>query len=187
MKRGVKLFSVVLALLLLSVQSSKAQQYSLSTNGFDYIALGTLNAEFGVSAARNYSIHFGFKYNPFHYGKEEKREQLKHISLSAGMRYWPWFVNSGWFFSSAVTYRKYSYGGIFTDKSYEGRAAGVEIGGGYAWMLTKNVNLELGLGAFAGGTKYKRYSCVRCGVEEQEKSKIVVSPSDVLLAITIIF
>lgn len=178
---------MILIVALCFAQKSEAQQYSVSTNVFDYIALGTLNAEFGVSASRNYSIHLGVKYNPFHFGKEEKREQLKHISISAGMRYWPWFINSGWFFSSAVTYCKYSYGGVFTKKSYEGRAAGVEIGGGYAWMLAKNVNLELGLGAFAGGTKYKRYSCVRCGVEEREKTKLVVSPSDVLLALTIIF
>ncbi len=187
MKRGGLIFLIISAVLFSRIESLSAQQFSLSTNGLDYLALGTLNMNLGVSVSRNYSIHLDLEYNPFHFGEQEKREQFKHISISAGCRYWPWFVNSGWFFSSALTYCKYSYGGIFTKKSYEGVAYGGEFTGGYAWMLTKRVNLELGLGAFVGGTRYKRYSCVWCGVEEHEKSKFVVSPSDVLLAITIVF
>ena len=187
MKRGaLKILVVELVLIFVSCRL-EAQQYSLSTNGFDYIAFGTINVKAGCSPLRNYSFHLGFEYNPFQFGNRDSREQFKHISASLEGRYWPWFVNSGWFFSSALTYCKYSFGGIFTKKSYEGRALGVNLGGGYAWMLSKSVNLELGLGAFVGGTKYKRYSCVKCGVEEQEKNKLVVSPSDVLLAITIIF
>lgn len=181
------LFLVIgLSFLFLS-NRGEGQQISLSTNILDYAAFGTINLSGSYSLNRHYSIFLEGLYNPFEFGGAENRKQFKQIALVTGVRYWPWFVNSSWFFSGGVRVTKFSYGGIFTKKSYEGRAFGADFRGGYAWMLGEKVNLEIGLGAFVGGAKYKRYSCVVCGIEEMEKSKIVASPSDVLMAITIVF
>ena len=186
--RRINLFLIAVFIWVSGVgNKAQSQQISIGTNMFDYLALGTLNLQMSYSLNKHYSLFLESKYNPFSFGSEENRKQLKQMSIAVGTKYWPWFVNSSWFFSGAIFFGKYNYGGVFTNKSYEGRAFGGNFGGGYAWMLGKRLNLEIGLGAFVGTTHYRRYSCVVCGVEEVEKSKVVVVPSDVQIALSFIF
>lgn len=184
---SMKKIFIITFISILGVFKLYGQNYSISTNLVDYLALGTLNLELSYPISRNYSLNLRGEYNPFSFKSSSSDLRNKHFAISIGGRYWMWHVNSGWFLGSYIAYSKYSISGIFTKKSYEGNAIGATIGGGYAWMLARGVNLELGLGAFVGVTDYTRYSCVRCGVREKDKTKFFVTPADVLIGLNFLF
>lgn len=178
---------IMVAVMILSGGKIKAQNYSVSTNIAGWLEMGTANLEAGIPVAKNWSVYVQGEYNPFHYDMWGKRRQYKHLEFSTGAKYWPWFINSGWFLSGYVNWMKYSFGGVFNEKSYEGNAYGATIGGGYALMLSKSLNLEMGLGAFAGVADYTRFSCIKCGKIEGKKKKIIVAPNNVLIQLTMLF
>lgn len=163
------------------------QNISVASNGADWLFLGSINAEVGYPLSRNYTLNAKASWNPFSFGNGSTKTQYKHISVASGVRYWPWFVNSGWFADTYLTWNKFSISGIINKKSYEGSAVGATIGGGYALMLSKGLNLEMGLCAFIGSATYTKYSCTVCGEKEGKSRGFVVSPGNVLLQIAFIF
>ncbi len=183
---------IILAALALSVATlysggACGQNISIASNGADLLFLGSINAEAGYPLSRNHTLHAKVSWNPFSFGSGSSRTQYKHLSLSSGARYWPWFVNSGWFVSTYLTWNKFSISGILNKKSYEGSAAGATVGGGYALMLGKGLNLEMGLCAFIGSSTYTTYSCTVCGENEGRSRGFVVAPGNVLLQLTWLF
>lgn len=184
--------TIILAALALSVASlysegACGQNISIASNGADLLFLGSMNAEVGIPLSRNFTLHAKTSWNPFSFGSGGSRTQYKHLSVSSGARYWPWFVNSGWFASCYLTWNKFSISGILNKKSYEGSAAGATVGGGYALMLSKGLNLEMGLCAFIGSSTYTRYSCTVCGEKEGKSRGLVAAPGNVLLQIVWVF
>ena len=87
-----------------------ARNFALSTNVLGYADLGTLNLEASYGVARHWSVNAGLRYNPFSYGSGENSVCRKQRSVSAGARYWPWHVYSGWWVSSEMRYQEYSHG-----------------------------------------------------------------------------
>jgi len=164
-----------------------AQNFSLSTNVAQIMMLGTANIRGGYPASRHISVEAGAAYNPFTFGKEQKQKYFRRVEFFAGGRYWPWFVNSGWFVSAYADWAKYAFGGIFTKKAYEGYAYGVKLGGGYALMLDKGVNLEMGMGAFLGMDNHTGYNCTKCGSSLGKKERFVAVPSVLVLGVTLVF
>lgn len=179
--------SAIIALMLLKPLCARGQNYSVSTNVAKWLMMGTANIQAGVPASRHLSIEAGAAYNPFTFGKDKKQKYFRRAEVLFGGRYWPWFVNSGWFISAYADWTKYSWGGIFTQKAYEGNTYGLKLGGGYALMLDKGINLEMGLGAFAGYDKHTEYNCTKCGKSLGKKEGFIVSPSALLLGVTIVF
>ena len=165
----------------------RGQNYSVWVNAAQMLELGTFNIGAGYPVARHFSANAAAAFNPFTYGSGSNRKYFRRMEVFAGARYWPWFVNSGWFVSGYADWAKYSYGGIFTKKAYEGYAYGVKLGGGYALMVQKGFNLEFGLGAFLGALRQTEYSCTKCGTTLGKKEKFAVRPSDLLLGVTIVF
>ena len=84
------------ALMLAAGLALAAQEVALSTNLADYAALGTMNMEATYGFARHWSVNAGVKYNPFSFGEGEKAKQLRQRAVSAGARFWPWHIYSGW-------------------------------------------------------------------------------------------
>lgn len=81
----------------LTAQDNGAQ-FSVGTNLVGYANLVTINAEVGMSVAKKWSVLVHGKYNPFVFSEgEQKQMQHKQITAGAGIRFWPWHVNSGWF------------------------------------------------------------------------------------------
>ena len=192
MKQKKKLFwgcvlSLIALLLLLIGNKADAQNISISTNMGQWLCFGTANIEAGFPVERHFSLHAKGVYNPFTFGEEANSKYYKRVGVALGTRYWPWFVNSGWFMEGDLAWTKYSFGGIFTEKSYEGDAYGAVLGGGYALMLGKGFNLEMGLGAFAGVKSFTKYSCVKCGKVEGKGTKFALAPADVLLRVRFLF
>ncbi|MDO4213892.1 MAG: DUF3575 domain-containing protein [Bacteroidales bacterium] len=175
------------ALMLLGYGAASAQSFSISTNAVDLAGLGTLNCEAAYGVARHWTVNASVKYNPFSYGQGEQIVRYRQRALSAGARYWPWHVFSGWWLSGNVRYQEYNHGGLLDEKSVEGDRFGTGVAGGYTYMLSPHLNLDFGLGVWAGYDIYKRYSCPTCGRIEGSGGKFFVLPSEIIVALTFIF
>jgi len=166
-----------------------AQKSSVSTNVLDWSSLGTMNGGFSYSLSRHWSVTADVKYNPFSYdkGASHKRMQAKQQSYSAGTRYWPWHIYSGWWISGRIRYQEYNFGGVFSVKTSEGDRFGGGFGLGYTHMIHPHFNLELGAGLWGGYETYVTYACPVCGATIGKGSKFFILPSDAIFALAYVF
>lgn len=192
--------AVSAALLLAGAGRADAQQMSISTNAVEWLNLGTVNGEFGVSIAQHFSIHAGARYNNWSFrkgspedrfsdplGEGERQFQNLKQAYSLSVRYWPWYVYSGWWFYLRGQYMEYNRGGIFNHTSEEGDAYGAGIGAGYTYMLNKHFNLDFGAGLWGGQKNYRLYRCTNCGSVMDEGKKLFFLPDDVFVSIIYVF
>ena len=166
---------------------ARAQEFSISTNVVDYANFGTLNLEASYGLARHWTLDAGVKYNPFSFEKGEDMKLNRQRSLSAGARYWPWHIFSGWWLYGAMRYQEYSFGGVLSPQTSEGDRYGGSLGGGYTYMINPHLNLDFGLGIWAGYDVYTTYACQTCGRKVDSGEKFFILPSDIILALTFIF
>ncbi len=188
LKKKMKKFYAAVALVTfisLGTVSSYGQNMYISTNLLDYINLGTINGEFGLSPRPNWSFYVRGRYNPFSFDIGSPL-QNRVASGVVGARYWPWYASSGWFLNAHAGYSKYNIGGIFSSASYEGDAWHLTVGGGYALILSKKFNLDFGLGVQGGYTDYTRYACPRCGKITHEGRRIYIAPGNMLVQLSMI-
>lgn len=166
-----------------------AQNVTISTNALDYVNLGALNAEVGIATGRHISIAAGAIYNPWTWGNAERGElQNKQRTFSAGLRWWPWNIWSGWWMSLKGQYREYNSNLFSTDgRTEEGNAFGASFSIGYAIMLGDHFNLDLGAGFWGGSTNYTTYACPTCGRIVENGTKGFFGPNDLRASIVYIF
>lgn len=157
----------------------------VATNLLDYLNLGTINAEFGLSPWPEWSFYLKGRYNPFTYNFDGQI-QNRVAGGAIGARYWFWYSNSGWFLNAHTGYSKYNTGGIADSYAYEGDAVSVAMGGGYALMLSKRLNLDFALGIQGGHTSYTKYACPKCGKIIGRSKKIFVAPANMLVQLSLI-
>lgn len=166
---------------------ARAQEFSVSTNVVDYANFGTLNVEASYGLARHWTLDAGVKYNPFSFGEGEDLKLNRQRSISAGARYWPWHIFSGWWLYGAMRYQEYNFGGVLSPQTSEGDRYGGSLGGGYTYMINPHFNLDFGLGIWAGYDVYTSYACQTCGRKVDSGEKFFILPSDIILALTFIF
>lgn len=130
----------------------------------DWAFFGTMNAETSLAMNRFISVHAAAKYNPWSWkGGNGGQINEKERSCALGFRYWPWNIYSGWWFGAGARIGEYNRGGLVRRQTEEGDAAGIDFYAGYTLMLDKHLNLELGLGIWAGRKRYRTYECPNCG------------------------
>ncbi len=189
-----------LSLFLLGERRAAAQQVSVSTNAIEWLNLGTINGELGVSVSRHFSIHVGARYNPWTFirgdtkarytdplGETEKQFENRKQAYNLSVRWWPWYIYSGWWWYVRGQYMEYNRGGLFTHTAEEGDNVGGGIGVGYTYMLHKHWNIEFGAGIWAGQSKYTSYRCTNCGTVLDKGTKFFVLPDDVFVSIIYVF
>ena len=180
-----------LIVVLISIASlpSYAQKLSFSTNLLDYACLGTLNADVSYSVSRRWSIMAGVRYNPFTFREDKPQDQfqLRQQSYAAGARLWPWHTMSGWWFAGKLRYQEYSFGGVWSDETEEGDRGGMGLYAGYTHMLSKQFNIEFGIGFWGGLDVYRRYSCPVCGLLMSTGKRLFVLPDDLMISIAYAF
>lgn len=165
-----------------------AQSVSLSTNLLDYADMGTLNIEASYGFARHWSVDAGLKYNPFTYGSGDTAVQRRQRTVTAGARWWPWHIYSGWWVSGNARYQEYNKGGgAEKPQTWEGDRVGAGLRGGYSLMLNPHLNMDFGLGVWAGYDVYTVYECQQCGRVVANGAKYFVLPSDFILSVSYIF
>lgn len=177
----------VAVLLFGAMVSSRAQSVSLSSNFTDLADRGTLNLEAALGLSRHWSLSAGAKYNPFSFGEGDEIRQSKQRLFSIGARYWPWHLWSGFWFSAKCQWQEFNRGGIVSPLTVEGDRLGAALGTGYSVMLSRHLNLDLGIGAWAGYVSSVAYSCPRCGRIEGKSKDFFVLPNDLLLSLSFIF
>lgn len=178
---------IIILLFSLVSFSAGAQRVSVSTNVVDYANFGTINAEVSVAAARHWSINAGVRYNPWTFGEGAESVQNRTRTVSAGFRWWPWNVYSGWWVGGRAQWEEYNRGGIRTPETEEGDAWGAALSGGYSLMLHQNVNLDFGLGLWGGWKRYTVYRCPTCGKISEQGAKAFVMPSDAIVSLMFTF
>lgn len=186
--KKLKSMAVVL-LLVLPVMRVSAQKAAISTDLVGYVNFVAMNVEVSLPVARHWTVNAAARYSPFEFnlgdGKENARN--KQQTYSAGMRWWPWNVYSGWWLSGKLQYQEYNSGGFLSDTTYEGDRVGAGVSGGYSYMLGKHFNIDFGLGLWGGWDKFSKYACPVCGLTDDAGSKFFVLPTDVIIALSYVF
>lgn len=183
-----KQISVAILLLLGIPAKSYAQEWAVSTNLAGYLNLGTLNIEASYAPLRHVSFDISAKYNPFTYHTRNGSQfQNRQRTCAVGIRLWPWHVMSGWWVATRVQYQEYNQGGILKSRTEEGDKVGLSVAAGYTLMLHKNINMEFGLGGWAGYKWYTVYACPKCGVTLDKGAKAFILPNDLVVSIAYVF
>lgn len=168
---------------------ARAQRFSVGTNVADWLSLGTMNASASAAVARHFTLNAEARVNPWTFNTNDSETQLqnRHQTYSIGMRWWPWYVYSGWWVGLAAQYQEYNRGGIFSRNTEEGDAFGAVLSAGYTLMLHEHLNLDIGAAGWTGQTVYTVYDCPRCGRISDSGKKWFVLPSEVYLSLIWIF
>ena len=169
-----------------------AQIWTVQTNVLDWSALGTANVEFGASLSQHFSLVAGGRYNPWEFQDEKNDAIVRNQQKTAylGLRYWPWYVNSGlWIAFKGQYMASFSNTGIWRAALKEGKNGfGGGLSMGYTFMLSKHLNLELGAGAWAGVfQEYGFYSSPKKYDVREEGRKTFIYPDTVSLSFVYVF
>lgn len=190
MRRLVRKLLPSVGLLLLNGFLLSAQELSLSTNALGYANMGTMNITAAWGFSRHFSAETGVRYNPFTFPGREGVADVMHNrqrTLSAGLRFWPWHIHSGWWLGGKAQYQEYNIGGITEPEAHEGDRYGFGLIGGYTYMLSPHFNLELGAGAWAGHESYTVFECPECGRIVDNGNRTFFLPDELLLGLVYVF
>lgn len=105
---------------------SLEKNWALSLNIADYVDWGTVQGSIQYGISRHFSIDASARVN--------RHDRI----FSAGARWWPWYIYSGWWLK-----------GIGQVES-AGEAYGAGLSLGYSLILTSWLNLDFGIGGWAG-------------------------------------
>ena len=184
---GNKRWLLVALLLLAGAHAGYAQRWTVGTNVVDYANFGTLNLEGSVAVSQHWSATAVAKLNPFHFQKNGEPLNARQQLYGAGVRFWPWHVYSGWWAGARVQYQEYNRGGIRGPRTDEGDRVGLGLSGGYSYMLSSHLNLDVGAGLWGGYDAYTTYSCPVCGLVEERGERMFFLPNDLLVALVYVF
>lgn len=172
---------VLLFLVILCSTEGRAQFYSLGTN-IPALGTATINAEVSMTIDRKWSLHLPVYYNPFVF-KDNKK--LQNFTVMPGVRYWllESYVNG--FVGVNAIGSKYHI--TWKDSRYEGKAFGMGISAGYAWLLSPRWNLEVEGGIGLVWADYTEYECEECGRQKGEYTRWVAVPNKLALSLIYLF
>ena len=181
------LISVLLALL---PTAASAQKWAVELNALSLVDFGTISPEVSMSVAAHFSLHAGGKFNfwTFHSGDGEYIIQDQHKIAYIGVRYWPWYVYSGWWLSVKAEYLDYRTTGIWRPAVETGRGFGLGLGFGYTKMLNEHFNLDFGLGGIGGWLfDYRLNNSQTITSIREEGARPFLYPDMILLGIMYVF
>jgi len=184
-----RLFLFIAALLLLSSSVARAQKFEIGTNLLQWANLGTYNGELSYAISRHYSIMLGARYNDRQIDKSDKHViiQNRQASVYAGMRYWPWYTNSGLWFGGRMQLKKYASSGIWRSALEEATCAGLGASAGYTIMISKHFNIDFGLGFWGGYMfDYNLYDCPICMNLREHRQKFFIAPDEISVSLILV-
>lgn len=150
-----KVFLVAFLLMFAAGSKCEAQKVSVSTNLIDWAYLWTINGELGFSVDQHFSLSAGGRINPWKFDKPDGTGLYNcQTTAYAGVRYWPWYVFSGWWVGAKMQYSSFSNTGLFRSELREGQSVGAGVSAGYTLMINERLNMEFGAG-FWGGRHFK--------------------------------
>lgn len=136
-----------------------AQKFALSTNLVEWANFATANLDASLSVSQHVSLFVGGKYNPWKFETRKGMPVFENQTTAyAGMRYWPWYVYSGWWIGAKLKYMDFSESGVLRPKLFEGKSIGGGLSFGYTLMIHERFNIEIGGGIWGGRhLEYAKY------------------------------
>lgn len=176
-------------LLLMVTERLEAQNVSISTNAVDWANFGTVNVETGVGVAQHISLLVGGHYNPWEF-QTGKGYRLHNQQATGyfGVRWWPWYVFSGWWIGAKMQFSSFSRTGIWRPALEEGKSLGAGLSFGYTLMIHKNINIDFGAGFWGGRhLEYSLYECPECMSIRERGARYFIAPDDLSVSISFVF
>ena len=171
-------------------QKASAQKVAISTNLGDWAYLATANVDVSYAFARRFSVTAAVKYNNWEFNKTNPDIAIfnKNQTANVSIRFWPWFVYSGWWISLKAQYSKFSRAGIWRPAMENATAVGGGLGFGYTFMISKHFNIELGAGAWGGRMlDYQLYCCPKCMELREEGPRNFIDFDEARVALQFVF
>lgn len=135
-------------------KDNEARYIAFGFNAFDVINLVTLNVSADINLTKHMALGLVGKFNPWVFNKgtdKEKFDNKRMVYLNT--KFYPWYIYDGWHFDVMGGWCDY------TQRNSEGLTEsgnkfGAGLGAGYTYILTKHLNLELGVGFWLGQKSY---------------------------------
>lgn len=190
----------LLSAMVLSSFPLRGQQFSVSTNIAEWANLGTMNADAGMSVSRHFSVHVGVRINPWTFGTSDPEDSYKQITdenkkmfsqgkecVSLSVRYWPWYVFSGWWLRAKAQFSNYDRGGLFRPERHQGWGAGLGLGVGYSWMFNDRWNLEFGVAGWGGWCSERTWPKMNSQDKVEPVGRWFILPDEVVIGVSYVF
>lgn len=185
----------LLTVLLAAGAAAKAQDVAVKTNLL-YDATATVNAGIEVGLAPRWTLDLSGNYN----GWTIRGHKWKHWLAQPELRYWFCDRFAGHFLGLHALGGQYNVGLIpndikflgtdfsqLTDHRFQGWGVGAGIAYGYAFILGRNWNLELEVGAGYVYLDYDKYQCTTCSRKVGENQRHYIGPTKAAINLVYVF
>ncbi len=176
--------------------AQERQDWALKSNLL-YDAALTVNLGAEHRLAPKWSLDLSGNINAWSVGDHKWR----HWMVQPEARYWLCEAIGGSFFAAHALGGQYNVANVdlgfkmlgtdfrhLRDRRYQGWYAGLGVGYGYSWMLTRHWNLEAELAVGWIYTRYNVYPCAECGKQlVSQKSHNYVGPTKIALNLVYVF
>lgn len=166
----------------------KSQTFSVSTDLLSYADHLSLDAGLSAAVARRWTVNAEFRYNPFLFGEPGKKQfSARQRMVQVGVRRWFWHAYSGWWLGGGLRCQEFNRTERNSSRTREGLRSGASLAGGYSYMLTPWMNIELASGLWAGYERYSLFECPVCGRRLEEGERLFILPCGLMLNLSFIF
>lgn len=174
----------------------RAQSFAVKTN-LIYDATATVNVGMEVGLAPRWTFDLSGNLNTW---SKNEYTKWKHWMVQPEARYWfcDWF--SRHFIGAHLLTGAFNFGNIdnnisflgtdfsvLSDYRYQGYAYGGGLAYGFAFVLSKHLNLELEVGAGYVYLDYEKFECADCGRKVGEGNHHYVGPTKAAINLVYLF
>ena len=186
-----------LGLFLLFTTLMSAQKVALKTNAVYWASL-TTNIGIELPVGGKFTTDWHFLFNPWTFSDNRK---TKLMALQPELRYWFCEKFNGHFLGAHLVGGIYNIGnvdanfklfgtdfGSLKDYRYEGWMAGIGLGYGYQWILSRHWSAEAEIGIGYIYTRADKFKCANCGRQiEKNKPHNYIGPTKAAISIIYAF
>ena len=178
------------------IQSSQAQNIAVKTNLL-YDATATVNAGVEIGLAPQWTLDISGNLNAW---SKNEHTKWKHWMVQPEARYWFCDRFSRHFIGAHLIGGAFNFGNInndltflgtdfsvLSDHRYQGYAYGCGVAYGFAFMLSKHLNLELEAGFGYMCLDYERFECDGCGRKVADDIHHYVGPTKAAINLVYVF
>lgn len=174
----------------------RAQSFAVKTN-LIYDATATVNVGMEVGLAPRWTFDLSGNLNTW---SKNEYTKWKHWMVQPEARYWFCDRFSRHFIGAHLLTGAFNFGNIdnnisflgtdfsvLSDYRYQGYAYGGGLAYGFAFVLSKHLNLELEVGAGYVYLDYEKFECADCGRKVGESNHHYVGPTKAAINLVYLF
>lgn len=187
----------IIAILMMGwILPARAQNIAIKTNLL-YDATATANVGLEIGLAPKWSLDISGNFNSW---SKDSHTKWKHWMAQPEARYWFCDRFSRHFIGAHLIGGAFNFGNInnnisflgtdfsvLSEKRYQGYAYGGGVAYGFAFMLSKHLNLELEAGFGYMCLDYEAFECAGCGRKVAEGIHHYVGPTKAAINLVFVF